>query len=473
MTADLVPMPQKKRPRRRRSPREGSSRRRRGEDGASLSGSLGQSDGSSSSSGASSGARAPESLSQPSDTRPARKYESRYHEMLASCLAVLPLPAYADGEGPDLPSAETFEALVRPYFYDDELRAALVEYQVHKFLSRPDDVHGRDGDSGEVDSSSSLMDDIPEEEFEADDARLRSHIVHEVDTEDRLDEEEANRLCHKYARYRLKACMLLKGVPIDDAAFDSQYPPDLPLDNHRLYHEDEALGWWFDLGTSSPATLSDYQRLVPCNEGGVEYESWNEYREFYSTPETDRDYLLYWETIVKDLKWIEEHALKGYMEWHELRAKAWRQAVRIATRFENIPLGLAYYGFQEYTTSNYLESVKDLDSVFFEIWKLVNGSDQMSFRDAMKHVYEENLFPLRKRDLEHELSQPISLGLEKKFRRCTAGVNKEVPEWLARVLISQEVSFKCDLPRRYVHYARKKLKIAEIIGLIPISKIPA
>ncbi|XP_048566789.1 uncharacterized protein LOC125546660 [Triticum urartu] len=244
------------------------------------------------------------------------KYESRYHEMLASRLAVLPLPAYADDEGPDLPSAETFEALVRPYFYDDELRAALVEYQVHKFLSRPEDVHGRDGDSGEVDSSSSLMDDIPEEEFEADDARLRSHIVHEVDTEDRLDEEEANRLCHKYARYRLKACMLLKGVPIDDAAFDSQYPPDLPLDNHRLYHEDEALGWWFDLGTSSPATLSDYQRLVPCNEGGVEFESWSKYREFYSTPETDRDYLLYWETIVKDLKWIEEHVLKGYMEVH-------------------------------------------------------------------------------------------------------------------------------------------------------------
>ncbi|VAH69832.1 unnamed protein product [Triticum turgidum subsp. durum] len=420
-------MPQKKRLRRRSSPREGSSRRRRGEDGASLSGSLVESD----SRSMTSSAPLPESLAQPSYTRPARKYESRYHEMLASRIAVLPLPAYADDEGPDLPSAETFEALVRPYFYDDELRAAL-----------------------------------------ADDARLRSHIVHEVDTEDRLDEEEANRLSHKYARYRLKACMLLKGVPIDDAAFDSQYPPDLPLDNHRLYLEDEALGWWFDLGTSSPATLSDYQRLVPCNEGGVEFESWSKYREFYSTPETDRDYLLYWETIVKDLKWIEEHVLKGYMEWHELRAKAWRQAVRIATRFENIPLSLAYYGFREYTTSKYLAFVKDLDSVFFEIWKLVN-QQQMSFRDAMEHVYEENPFPFRKRDLEHELSHPVSLGLEEKFRRCTEGISKEVPEWIARVLISQEFSFKCDLPRRYVHYARKKLKIAEIIGLIPKSKITA
>ncbi|XP_037417076.1 uncharacterized protein LOC119280275 [Triticum dicoccoides] len=463
-------MPQKKRLRRRRSPREGSSRRRRGEDGASLSGSLVKSDGSSSSS-TTSGAPLPESLDEPSATGPAREYESRYHEMLASRLAVLPLPAYADYEGPDLPSDETFEALVRPYFYDDELRAALVEYQVHKFFSRPEDVHGRDGGSGELDSSSSLMDDITDEDFQADDARLRSHIVDEVDTEDRLHEEEANRISHKYARYRLKACMLLKGVPIDDAAFDSQYPPDLPLDNHRLYLEDEALGWWFDLGTSSPATLSDYQRLVPCNEGGVEYESWSEYREFYSTPETDRDYLLYWEMIVKDLKWIEEHALKGYMEWSELHGKAWRQAVRIATRFENIPLSLAYYGFQEYTTSRYLAFVKDLDSLFFEIWKLVNR--QMSFRDAMEHVYEENPFPLRKRDLEHELSHPVSLGLEEQFRRCTEGISKEVPGWIARVLISQEVSFKCDLPRRYVQYARKKLKIAEVIGLISKAEITA
>ena len=38
----------------------------------------------------------------------------------------------------------------------------------------------------------------------------------------------------------------------------------------------------------------------------------------------------------------------------------------------------------------------------------------MSFRDAMEHVYKENPFPLRKRDLEHELSHPVSLGLEEK-----------------------------------------------------------
>ncbi|XP_044338032.1 uncharacterized protein [Triticum aestivum] len=401
-------MPQKRlRRRRRRSPREGrSSRRRRDEEGASLSAPVVESD----SSSMTSGAPAPELLDEP----PAREYESRYHEILASRLAQLPLPACADEEGPNLPSDETVEALVRSSFYDDELRAALVEYQAHKLLSRPDDVHGRDGDSGEVDSSSSLMDDITEEEFSRDREVLSSRR-HEIDhTEAELEEEEADRLSHKYARYRLKACL-----------------------------------------------------------GGDEYESWSEYREFYSTPGTDRDYLLYWDTIVKDLKWIEEHVLKSFSEWHELHEKASCQAVRIAARFTNIHPRLAYYGFLEYKQSTrfYLKFVKDLDYVFFEIWKLVNR--QICFRDAMQHVYEENPFPLRKRELERELSRSGSFRLEEQFRRCTEGISKEVPEWIARKLISQEVRFKCALPKTYAQYARKKLKIAEVIGLIPKAEIQA
>ncbi|VAH69824.1 unnamed protein product [Triticum turgidum subsp. durum] len=292
----------------------------------------------------------------------------------------------------------------------------------------------------------------------------------EIDhTEAELEEEEADRLSHKYARYRLKACLLLKGMPIDDAALECKYTPELALD----YLSDGAFGWCFDLNLCLPVSLSDYQRLVPCNEGGDEYESWSEYREFYSTTGTDRDYLLYWDTIVKDLKWIEEHVLKSFSEWHELHEKASCQAVRIAARFTNIHPRLAYYGFLEYKQSTrfYLKFVKDLDYVFFEIWKLVNR--QICFRDAMQHVYEENPFPLRKRELERELSRSGSFRLEEQFRRCTEGISKEVPEWIARKLISQEVRFKCALPKTYAQYARKKLKIAEVIGLIPKAEIQA
>ena len=39
--------------------------------------------------------------------------------------------------------------------------------------------------------------------------------------------------------------------------------------------------------------------LVQC---GDEYENWSRYRLYYNTPETDRDYLLYWETIMEKIK---------------------------------------------------------------------------------------------------------------------------------------------------------------------------
>jgi hypothetical protein len=37
-------------------------------------------------------------------------------------------------------------------------------------------------------------------------------------------------------------------------------------------------------------------------QGGDEYTSWRRYRALYSTPEADRDYLQYWDTIVKKIK---------------------------------------------------------------------------------------------------------------------------------------------------------------------------
>ena len=37
-------------------------------------------------------------------------------------------------------------------------------------------------------------------------------------------------------------------------------------------------------------------------QGGNDYTSWSRYRAFYSTPDADRDYLQYLETIVKELR---------------------------------------------------------------------------------------------------------------------------------------------------------------------------
>ena len=131
-------------PEKRRGGRRGGSyRRRRRYDGASL---VDSSDGGITDSG-DDGASPSGSLDEPSVTMTA--YESRYHQIVASRLAQLELPAGAaadDDDGsdladlPKLPSTEILEALVRKSFHDTESRAALVEYQCHKFLSETQEL---------------------------------------------------------------------------------------------------------------------------------------------------------------------------------------------------------------------------------------------------------------------------------------------------------------------------------------------
>ena len=102
---------------RRGDSRGGSSRRRRGEYGASI---VGFSDGSSTNSGDEEGASLSGSPDEPSVTGPA--YESRYHEIVASRIARLQLPDGDDGsdlaDHPNLPSGEILEALTRKSFHE-------------------------------------------------------------------------------------------------------------------------------------------------------------------------------------------------------------------------------------------------------------------------------------------------------------------------------------------------------------------
>uniref|UniRef100_A0A452XE96 Uncharacterized protein n=1 Tax=Aegilops tauschii subsp. strangulata TaxID=200361 RepID=A0A452XE96_AEGTS len=279
VTADLLPMTQKKRPRRRRSPREGPSRRRRGEEGASLSGSLVESDSSSTTSsappsgsfdkpaGRTSSAPPSGSLDEPPVAWPAR--QSRYHEILASRLVRLQLQAGVAIDSPNLPSDQIVQVLARSNFYDDELRAALVEYQVHKFLSEP---HGPD--VGDTHFGEDSGDDITAEEFVKYSGQLKTRRPAEIDTKTGLDQEQLDSLLAKYKRYRFKAYLLLLGKPVDEleeAALESKYPMELALENDFFYpcHHDSAFGWYFDSDLCLLANLSDYQRLVLPNRVSI------------------------------------------------------------------------------------------------------------------------------------------------------------------------------------------------------------
>uniref|UniRef100_A0ACD5THP7 Uncharacterized protein n=1 Tax=Avena sativa TaxID=4498 RepID=A0ACD5THP7_AVESA len=145
--------------------------------------------------------------------------------------------------------------------------------------------------------------------------------------------------------------------------------------------------------------------------------------------------------------------------------KAKYQAIRIATKFDNIHLELASLGFMEFIWRTRIHVLfwKDLDGVFFEIWKLVI-KDQVCFKKALKEVYDLGKFPSQELFMKAELDGKFRM--EKQFLRCTVGITKEVPEYRARELIAQQIKDKLVLSHGYEQYAGKKLKIAEYIGLI-------
>uniref|UniRef100_A0ACD5X1D5 Uncharacterized protein n=1 Tax=Avena sativa TaxID=4498 RepID=A0ACD5X1D5_AVESA len=416
--------------------------------------------------------------------------EPRYHQIISSRLAELQLPVRDDSSdlvgSSNLPSREVLEALTRKSFHDDDLRAALVQYQIQNFLN---ETKGRDRDYGESDSA---VVDMGSTYTEPDDViTLEENMKHcevlaahkaEIDTYTKLDQEQANKLYLKHALYRIRAALLLKGKPVEEldvAALERKYPPDLIVKNNYLFHyeEDSFFGWYFDSDLCYKECLTDYQRLVLFNgDGGNEYPSGSRYREFYSTPEADKAYLRYWETIVKEIKWLEQYVLtkESSIEWVNMLSKAMLQANRIAAGIPDMTLHLAVLGFHEYIwiTRSYLMFVKDLDGIFYEIWKRVNNDHQLCFRDALKQVYDEKLFPAQDLSMKYELKYGGS-KMERAFGRCTKGISDSVPEYKARELIAQEIRFTKGSSGTYERYARKKLKIAELIGLIQKDKIAA
>uniref|UniRef100_A0A453GTT9 Uncharacterized protein n=1 Tax=Aegilops tauschii subsp. strangulata TaxID=200361 RepID=A0A453GTT9_AEGTS len=366
-------------------------------------------------------------------------------------------------------------SLILANFYDDELPAALVEYQAHRFLSEP---HGPDVGDGHFGEGSG--DDITREEFVEYCRKLKARRPAEIDAKTGLNQEQLDSLLAKYKRYRFKAYLLLLGKPVEEleeAALESKYPMELAMENEFFYPclHDSTFGWYFDSDLCLLANLSDYQRLVlpNCGVNEYEYERWSQYKAFHNTPDADREYVLYWEKMVKEMKWLENHVLKDFLEWEPMRRKGLYQSIKIANRFTNIHLDLACHGFEEYVwrTSLYRLFVEGLDRAFLEIWKRVN---QMCFGDALQDVYNENVVPSRQHTLKAELERSSGfLQLERQFRRCTEGISKELPDRRVQELIAQEINYKRALPKTYAQYARKKLQVAELLGIIPRAEIAA
>ncbi|CAO1939049.1 unnamed protein product [Urochloa humidicola] len=280
-----------------------------------------------------------------------------------------------------------------------------------------------------------------------------------IDSSLKLDLHQRILLYEHHALYRIRACKLLQGKhanELDCATLKRRYTPEYlaEMGYFMRYDEDGTFCWFFHPDHCHLACLDDYQRLVLLNDGGYEYTDWDDYCLSYHTQEIDREYVKYCEIFSNQVKW-----------W-KMRDRAFRQAMKIATGFTKISVHLVRLAFMEYVSSiSYdFNNLKDLDGVYFEIWKRVTKQEK-SFQLALKEVYQLNKFPQRQGRLKYALKID-SYFCETEFHCLTADITEEVGEDKAFELISMRITRMCEKPKGYEQYARKKLKIAGLLGLI-------
>ncbi|GJM94710.1 hypothetical protein PR202_ga11382 [Eleusine coracana subsp. coracana] len=148
-------------------------------------------------------------------------------------------------------------------------------------------------------------------------------------------------------------------------------------------------------------------------EGGYGYGNWTLYRGYFHSYEVELEYLRYWKELLKNLKEC----------------------------IETMRLDICWY--------------KELDGVYFEIWKRIDKL-KMTFRDALDCVYKLNTFP------RYHLKMKAALDNDD-----WSNMEKEMAEDIAREFIADAIKSRRQRPKFYVHYIKKKIKIAGILGVIP------
>ncbi|CAN6358654.1 unnamed protein product [Urochloa humidicola] len=306
------------------------------------------------------------------------------------------------------------------------------------------------------------------------------------------DEEEIKRIQARHVLCRIKYYKVTQQWRNDDDELEDQY--DVPhlkeklkyfvehetelegdhildrLDKEGLpwyIEKDDIFDWIFQYRTV--AALDDYQRLIPENAGGCEYVHFDDYREYFHKYEIELEYLDFWEELSKKLKWMEEYIHFGWptLKWRRICSRGESQAIKIATVFSNITVRLAHAAYYEFIDSMNMEFCwyKELDGVYFEIWKRVTKLKK-SFREALYEVYELDMFPLRQNVMKYALESG-SLEFEREFHNCTEDITEEVTEEKAQDLIADAITKLRTRPKFYAQYIKKKIEIARAIGIIP------
>ncbi|CAL4915278.1 unnamed protein product [Urochloa decumbens] len=304
-----------------------------------------------------------------------------------------------------------------------------------------------------------------------------------VDTCLKLDDEQMTPLYVSHAQYRIRYLKLSKKESkylkvalnammelIEKECFEEL----LKKGYFEHFEKDGTLDWSFHPDLCRLKDLDDYQRLVPLNFGGCEYVDWDKYRMNFHSYETEAEYLNYCNELSKKLKWMEDYVLIEVpsVKWGKISTRGAYQAIKIATGFSKITHSLAYTGYYECVQNLRFDAFwfKDLDGVYFEIWRRV--TKQNNFRDALEDVYKLEKFQLWQDRMKYALENDYT-DMEAEFHTCTASVPSEVTDDKALELIAEAVKKLMERPKFYEHYIRKKIAIAQAIGLIPVVQEPS
>nr|BAJ88784.1 predicted protein [Hordeum vulgare subsp. vulgare] len=289
--------------------------------------------------------------------------------------------------------------------------------------------------------------------------------------------EERHKIEARFARYRIAHCKVVNPERARELKEPEEYTDEelLRESYFKALENDENFEWYTHRDDIQDIELNDYQRIVPRNflpdtSGGL-YGYHAEYRSRYHTYKIDDAYVKYYAEISKKIKWIADylhldHRTKDWIKWD---TRAWRQALRIATGIPHMTEDLAGYAYDEYIMELKRDaSLKDIDLLYFEIWRLVYKGNR-TYKDAVREVYESDNFHVHKPILRAELNGRAGRNFETLqqtiyYIALEGGIKRTDEEEKARAVFN-ELSFTRHKSMNMADYAKKKVEIADQLKL--------
>ncbi|XP_037409493.1 uncharacterized protein LOC119271974 [Triticum dicoccoides] len=304
---------------------------------------------------------------------------------------------------------------------------------------------------------------------------LRPNIPPPIDPYSNVAWEDYDQVEERLARVRIACYKIVKPEAAHELKEPEEYTEDELCQESYFRHldDDESFEWFFHRDDSQKPELNDYQRIVLRNflpdSCERQYCYHDDYRSRYHTYEIDSVYVKYYGEISKKIKWIADylHLDRSTEAWRNMYTIAWRQALRIATHFPHMTVHLAAFAYNEYIIElNTYASLKDIDLLYFEIWRLVAKEDRR-YLDAVKEVYEMDKFAIHKRVLHAELNAlPVFVTIKQMIYSIVkeGGIDLKAKEDEARAVFSK-LAFRKHKTMNMAQYAEKKMEIADRLGL--------